>query len=100
MLVGNNISIVTHSTYFASGVCLLRGDTGPCDALGYPFFFNSSSDRCETFQYGGCRGNGNRFSTGLQCAAACNPDGEYFIIFFFWGGGKTKRNKQTNKKNW
>ena len=41
-------------------LCKLRPDSGPCLALIRSYFFNSSSGRCELFNYGGCKGNANR----------------------------------------
>ncbi len=53
-------------------VCLLPVEVGPCEALIPGFFFNTQTKRCESFVYGGCRGNGNRFSTREDCESACS----------------------------
>ena len=52
-------------------VCLLPVEVGPCEALIPAYFFNTQTKRCESFVYGGCRGNGNRFSTKELCESAC-----------------------------
>ena len=44
---------------------------GRCEAMIPRYFFNSESHRCEKFSYGGCQGNGNRFSTLKDCQISC-----------------------------
>lgn len=53
-------SFITLLTTQPTDLCKLRPDSGPCLALIRSYFFNSSSGRCETFNYGGCKGNANR----------------------------------------
>ena len=59
-----------------AGRCLQPPAVGECDALFPSFFFNSSSGACEHFNYGGCGGNQNRFTTRESCLTGCAPDGE------------------------
>lgn len=40
------------------------------------FFYNGSSMACETFQYGGCLGNGNNFASEKECLQTCRTVGE------------------------
>ena len=35
------------------------------------YFFNVSSNSCNTFDYGGCMGNENRFDDKESCALVC-----------------------------
>lgn len=51
--------------------CQLPSETGPCLAYIPMFYFNSDSGRCESFVYGGCKGNKNRFETIDQCQNSC-----------------------------
>ena len=37
------------------------------------FYFNSDNGTCVLFDYGGCGGNGNRFSTKKECLDDCKP---------------------------
>ena len=55
-------------------ICTLPQDTGPCLPLQKfeRYYFNSKTGRCETFMYGGCHGNENRFSTKQECEQECN----------------------------
>lgn len=52
-------------------VCLLELITGPCKG-SYPVFgFESDTGKCVEFTYGGCAGNGNRFTTQEKCQKVC-----------------------------
>lgn len=53
--------------------CRLPPDQGPCRALLWRHFFNMSSMQCESFYYGGCHGNANRFSSLASCTDYCSP---------------------------
>jgi len=35
------------------------------------YFYNSTSEQCENFIYGGCLGNDNNFETQESCAEEC-----------------------------
>ena len=58
-------------------VCSLEPETGPCRGGFRKFFYNSTTDQCELFIYGGCGGNDNQFDTRSECISAC---GEKKII--------------------
>lgn len=55
-----------------SEVCSLPKVTGPCDGKYPSYFYNKSSGQCESFLFGGCLGNGNRFDTIEQCRETCD----------------------------
>ena len=61
--------------------CSLKLDPGPCKALFPRFFYNISSARCEKFNYGGCKGNSNRFRNEEACKTKCRC--EYQLSPFF-----------------
>ena len=46
-------------------------DSGPCRALRPKWFYNSTSNQCERFFWGGCKGNQNRFNTENECQSSC-----------------------------
>jgi len=52
-------------------LCLEKVDAGPCRALKPRFFYNVTSEQCESFNYGGCDGNSNRFDGLEQCQSTC-----------------------------
>ncbi|XP_054440892.1 protein AMBP [Pteronotus mesoamericanus] len=51
--------------------CQLGYAEGPCLGMVSRYFYNGSSMACETFQYGGCLGNGNNFVTEKDCLQTC-----------------------------
>ncbi|XP_034643473.1 BPTI/Kunitz domain-containing protein-like [Trachemys scripta elegans] len=53
--------------------CQLGPDIGPCKAWVPRLFYNSSSQHCELFIYGGCQGNPNNFAEEEECLQACGP---------------------------
>ncbi|XP_029469846.1 protein AMBP isoform X2 [Rhinatrema bivittatum] len=54
--------------------CRLDKATGPCLGANTRYFYNSSSMTCETFQYGGCLGNGNNFHSEKECLQTCRTE--------------------------
>ena len=52
--------------------CLLSGETGRCKANIQRWFFNTASQKCETFVYGGCERNKNNFQTEKECSISCD----------------------------
>lgn len=52
-------------------VCSLPKAPGVCFAYFPSFFYNSATGECESFVYGGCQGNGNRFDTVAACEQTC-----------------------------
>ncbi|XP_052766205.1 uncharacterized protein LOC128207366 isoform X2 [Mya arenaria] len=57
-------------------VCRLPQDTGRCDinffgSASTEYFYNSQTRQCEVFEYSGCGGNRNRFSTQQECNSYC-----------------------------
>ncbi|KAJ9585100.1 hypothetical protein L9F63_020556, partial [Diploptera punctata] len=52
-------------------VCNLPADIGPCRDYIRKWYYNSQRGTCEEFGFGGCQGNGNRFSTQEECEHIC-----------------------------
>ena len=62
------------TSFLTAGLeCKLPPETGPCRARILSYFFNTTSQKCERFIYGGCQGNANRYSTAGECAISCCP---------------------------
>ncbi|KAM9841687.1 kunitz-type serine protease inhibitor A-like [Aulostomus maculatus] len=57
-------------------ICEADPVEGNITCLGYfpHFFYNSTSQTCEGFVYGGCGGTGNNFETERECQLACQPN--------------------------
>ncbi|XP_070795493.1 kunitz-type serine protease inhibitor bitisilin-2-like [Pituophis catenifer annectens] len=51
--------------------CYLPPDPGPCLAIFPAYYYDSASNECKVFIYGGCWGNANRFGTKDQCQYTC-----------------------------
>jgi len=58
--------------------CTMDVEQGPCRAHMEYFFFNVTTNRCETFIYGGCDGTANRFTTEEHCKDYCSPGKAHF----------------------
>ncbi|KAK7898786.1 hypothetical protein WMY93_019639 [Mugilogobius chulae] len=51
--------------------CLLPPEEGPCRANIQRFYYNTLTQKCELFFYGGCQGNANNFHTYQECHKTC-----------------------------
>ena len=49
----------------------MERDPGPCRGYFIKYYYDKSSGRCEQFAFGGCQGNGNRFSSNEDCEHIC-----------------------------
>ncbi|XP_075962343.1 tissue factor pathway inhibitor 2 [Anarhichas minor] len=54
-------------------ICRFPKVEGPCRALFRSYFFNMTTMQCESFSYGGCQGNSNRFRDLTSCKEYCSP---------------------------
>lgn len=54
-----------------AGVCKLPMEVGTCIGAFQRFFYDTSMGKCRPFDYGGCRGNQNRFDTLDECQRTC-----------------------------
>ncbi|XP_020788989.1 tissue factor pathway inhibitor 2 isoform X2 [Boleophthalmus pectinirostris] len=55
----------------AVALCLLPAEEGPCRANIQRFYYNTQTQKCEHFYYGGCQGNANNFRTYQECHKTC-----------------------------
>ncbi|XP_030557037.1 collagen alpha-1(XXVIII) chain [Drosophila novamexicana] len=51
--------------------CLQPLETGPCRMSLERYYYNKEANACETFKYGGCKGNDNRWGFRQTCEDAC-----------------------------
>ncbi|XP_002014966.2 kunitz-type U1-aranetoxin-Av1a [Drosophila persimilis] len=51
--------------------CLQPLDPGPCRMSLDRFYYNKDTNSCQTFKFGGCRGNDNRWGFRQTCEDAC-----------------------------
>ncbi|KAK3724689.1 hypothetical protein RRG08_041170 [Elysia crispata] len=54
-----------------TAICQQPLDVGPCRGDFPRWFYNHTMEKCQTFSYGGCRGNENRFDTESECVDLC-----------------------------
>ena len=55
----------------SSRVCHLPPVEGNCRARKERWYYNKYKNKCETFYYGGCGGNGNNFGSLGECERYC-----------------------------
>ncbi|XP_035221980.1 papilin-like isoform X2 [Stegodyphus dumicola] len=79
---GNNFLTKEHceSLCVAPSVCEQEKKVGPCKGNFRRFYFNRLTRQCESFFYGGCRGNGNNFLSKAQCESSCSvcPENQHY----------------------
>ncbi|KAH9505502.1 hypothetical protein Btru_057462 [Bulinus truncatus] len=51
--------------------CSLPVEPGKCFGYFEMFYYDSESDSCKDFIYGGCQGNENRFVSLEECEELC-----------------------------
>ncbi|KAK1172900.1 tissue factor pathway inhibitor 2-like [Acipenser oxyrinchus oxyrinchus] len=54
-------------------ICRFEPEEGPCRAMVKTYFYNFTAMECQTFVYGGCYGNENRFVDKNSCSNYCEP---------------------------
>ena len=52
-------------------VCSMEKDIGPCMGRFNKYHYDNRNRECKQFTYGGCEGNGNRFSSVKECELIC-----------------------------
>ncbi|XP_029789149.1 tissue factor pathway inhibitor [Suricata suricatta] len=83
--------------YYGPSWCLTPADRGLCQANVSRFYYNSVIGKCRPFNYSGCGGNENNFTSKSECLRTCKRG---FIQRTSKGGlikTKRKRRKQTVK---
>ncbi|XP_055871293.1 actinia tenebrosa protease inhibitors-like isoform X1 [Biomphalaria glabrata] len=63
--------VATSSEALHPDYCRLPSQAGPCRASFTRFYFDTNTQDCKEFIYGGCNGNANNFQTMAECRAAC-----------------------------
>ncbi|CAL9683731.1 unnamed protein product [Knipowitschia caucasica] len=68
---GSDVITPLVATGRAVDECSVAPEAGPCRMNLPRFFYNSTSQKCELFTYGGCDGNKNRFVSERECHLNC-----------------------------
>lgn len=75
-------------------MCSHDRDIGPCRGRFRKWYYERRTRSCKEFTFGGCEGNGNRFSSKEECETVCvvldEPLIRYgsFVIFILRDKGK------------
>ncbi|EDW79724.2 uncharacterized protein Dwil_GK17866 [Drosophila willistoni] len=56
----------------AKDICIQHPDSGPCRGNYQRYSYNPQTQSCQSFSYGGCRGNRNNFLTETECLQTCS----------------------------
>lgn len=67
----NNYNTFEECMAVCGNDCDLPPNPGPCDAAFERWYYDSSTGHCETFTYGGCGGNANRYLSKALCMESC-----------------------------
>ncbi|XP_072747679.1 papilin isoform X3 [Anoplolepis gracilipes] len=57
--------------FHGQDMCNLPVDSGPCRGAFRKYYYEPTLRACHEFNYGGCDGNANRFSTISECESIC-----------------------------
>ena len=53
--------------------CSEKSERGPCSSSYTRFYYDESTQKCNTFSFSGCGGNGNNYETESDCTRRCVP---------------------------
>uniref|UniRef100_A0A0K2TMJ4 Papilinlike [Aplysia californica] n=1 Tax=Lepeophtheirus salmonis TaxID=72036 RepID=A0A0K2TMJ4_LEPSM len=67
------VILIDLSDGILKSTCTLNKDPGTCAKNITQYYFNKDLKSCESFTWGGCEGNKNRFDTVLECNDVCQP---------------------------
>uniref|UniRef100_A0A131YU26 Tissue factor pathway inhibitor n=1 Tax=Rhipicephalus appendiculatus TaxID=34631 RepID=A0A131YU26_RHIAP len=69
--LGGIFGLIIFEKSEANVYCFFKMDEGPCRSAHPRWFFNYTAKECQTFTYGGCEGNRNKFMTKDRCEQRC-----------------------------
>lgn len=52
--------------------CILPPMKGPCLGNIRRYYYNTETQKCDQFRYGGCQGNENNFFSLHKCEQSCS----------------------------
>ncbi|XP_068094576.1 actinia tenebrosa protease inhibitors-like isoform X2 [Hyperolius riggenbachi] len=68
----NNFHTLKDCIHTCDDTCTADPETGPCKAYEERYYYDTETNSCQTFVYGGCQGNGNNFRTLRECTCTCD----------------------------
>lgn len=67
----SGITVVQSTECDPAVTCGLPPDRGPCLGDYDRWYYDTATEKCAKFNYGGCMGNGNNFESAQACDNAC-----------------------------
>jgi len=74
LLTNTNTEIARCVDPTLSEKCQQPMDSGVCKGSRVHWFFDTDTEQCQEFNYGGCPGNENNFASKVECLSACPPN--------------------------
>uniref|UniRef100_A0A670HX63 Tissue factor pathway inhibitor n=1 Tax=Podarcis muralis TaxID=64176 RepID=A0A670HX63_PODMU len=70
----NTTPVVKQESVLLPSLCVMRRDRGLCKANEKRFFYNLTTGKCHPFNYSGCGGNENNFTSRKSCLQMCKKE--------------------------
>ena len=77
------LHLTTVTLFLPQDICNMDKDIGLCVGRFKKWYYDSNRKECKVFTFGGCEGNGNRFSSENECQSVCVLQEEPALRYYF-----------------